>query len=163
MRKGDSMLGVYILVSFGVLALIAAVAIYAHSEDNSFGTVVATLQDTQVDVKKVAQSCELLGQSLQSLVNANETLSERVTDVQMKSIPKVQGQFSQDLHRLAEDLKVLTIRQQTLEKKIIARDRNVNVNLSPTSAPMPVEIYERKRLKREPLLPKAGITPEPAK
>lgn len=150
MGKGGNMLGIYILFGAAVIMLVAAVFIYSNREDNSFDKLLAAVNDAKAETKSAVGK---LDTATKQMNDVKQLVDDR-TGVLAMEFEKLQAEF----HRVKTENEVMVVRQHTLEKKIIARDRNVNLNLNPGGGAIAVEILQRAPpATKKPLLEKAGI------
>jgi mannitol-specific phosphotransferase system IIBC component len=149
-KKGGNMLGIYILFGAAVAMLVAAVFIYSNREDNSFDKLLSAIQDAKAETTTAARK---LGEATAKVDELKQLIDDRTGTLAM-AFDKLEAEFK----KVKSENEILVVRQHTLEKKIIAKDRNVNLTVNPGASPIAVEIFERKPTTKKPLLEKAGIT-----
>jgi hypothetical protein len=132
------MIGVYLLLGLAALMFVAAVFIYSRSEDNSYSKLLSTIQESKDESKSVNNQCAVMSQTLLDLNSKiNKLDAETASSVSL---------LSTELKKIRDTNDIMVVRQHSLEKKIIAKDRTVNVN-----------IIEQQKAKAKPLLERAGV------
>lgn len=159
MKKGGIVVTLFIA---GVVLIIGAIFIYSRAEDNSFARLLSTIQETKGDSKKANDQCVDLTEKLTTLQAILSQLQKGIQDLQENQSAQFEHVIEvnrQSLKKVHDDVEILKVRQHTLEKKIISRDRTVNLNLGPR--PLEVEIISTSGTKaKSPLLKRSGVLNE---
>jgi hypothetical protein len=151
-KKGGNMLGIYILFGAAIAMLIAAVFIYSNREDNSFDKLLAAVNDSKAET---ASAVRKLGEATTKVDELKQLLDDRTGTLAM-AFDRLDAEFK----KVKSENEILVVRQHSLEKKIIAKDRNINLSGGGgIGAPITVEILQRPPPlpTKKPLLEKAGI------
>jgi mannitol-specific phosphotransferase system IIBC component len=149
--KGGNMLGIYILFGAAVVMLVAAVFIYSNREENSFDKLLSAVNEAKAETKSATTKLT----DATSKVDELKQLVDDRTGILALELENLKKQFE----KVKTENEILVVRQHSLEKKIIAKDRNVNLTVNPGSAPIAVEILQKPPPvpTKKPLLEKAGI------
>lgn len=148
------MFGVYALFGAAVVLIIAAVFIYSKAEDNSFAQLLLGVNESRGAAKKAVEACAAYEDQVRSQNDQIEQLKNAIIEY-TKSVHK-------DFEPMQKEFEIMRVRQLTLEKKIIATTRNMNVTLT---QPIMVDLVDKaKPTVKTPgpakdLLRKSGVVP----
>ena len=133
----------------GIVCFIAAVWVYSKTDENNFSDAVNLANQSKGDAKLAIERCRELGdwslkisKDIANLQGAFGDYNKMQTDTLSKFFDE-NGKLRKDF---ASEIEMLKVRQHTLEKKIIAKDKTLSV----TSTPIQIQIID------------PGVRPKPA-
>jgi len=141
MNKGKSKMLPFIIFAVGVLVIGFGLICWNRAEDGSDDKTNQLAQEIKGDSTKALRRCDDVDKSL---VDIRTWISDNTA---------VLGGLKDQLEAMRKDNDILKTRQYTMEKKILASSRTLNLNLS-SQQPLEVSVVPPKKRS---LLNKAGV------
>lgn len=144
MKKGEDMTPHhYIFIGVSVIALILAFYSSRAQDEDSIADdrIKQTMADisrlrngTDVDTKNIFSRLERVENSQISTQVISQTVDERIQN----ALLNYGNQHIHELRRLGKEIEILKVQQHSLDKKIIAKETQLNVRFLKESDPIPV-------------------------